>query len=136
MCGGLPSRRIDLRTGGTHGGTTMSRAKYGDLMLVGRSGQKYCFHTWSFATRFRDLGAVFFVTKRNFTNGTYHRASHEMIYIGQTASLADALGDPRQLAAFEKHGANCIGVRAAPDAADRMSIVEDLMAVQRPLMPA
>lgn len=114
----------------------MSRAKYGDLVLSGRSGQKYCFHTWSFSTRFRDLGAVFFVTKRHFTNGTYHRASHEMIYIGQTASLAEAMANPAQLAAFEKHGANCIGVRAAADAADRRNIVEDLMAVQRPLMPA
>jgi hypothetical protein len=114
----------------------MSKASYGDLMLVGRSGQKYCFHTWSYSTRFRDLGAVFFVTRRHFTNGTYHRASHEMIYIGQTASLAAALGNPGQLAAFEKHGANCIGVRAASDAADRTNIVEDLMAVQRPPMPA
>lgn len=109
-------------------------SKYGDLFLQGRSGAKYCFHTWSLSTRFRSLGAVFFVTRRGFVNDTYRRASHEVIYLGQAANMAEPLGSAALLDAFNKHGANCVGVRLTADADDRARILEDLIAVQRPLI--
>jgi len=109
-------------------------AKYGDLMLSGRSGEKYCFQTWPLGTRFRSVGAVFFLTRRVFNNKTYRRASHEVIFIGHTASMSDPLGTLSQLVAFEKHGANCVCVYPATDEVQRMTIVNDLIAGHSPLM--
>lgn len=109
-------------------------AKYGDLMLSGKSGEKYCFQAWPFDTRFRSVGAVFFVTKRLFRNKTFRRASHEVIYIGQTASMSDPLGTISQLQAFEKAGANCVCVYPTADEAQRMNMVEDLLAGHSPLL--
>lgn len=112
----------------------MTTTKYGHLMLSGKSGEKYCFQTWPFNTRFRSVGAVFFVTKRLYKNKTFRRASHEVIYIGQTSSMADPLGTVSQLDAFEKHGANCVCVYSTANEAQRMDILEDLMAGHDPVL--
>jgi hypothetical protein len=109
-----------------------SMAKYGNLILSGKSGEKYCFQSWSFDTRFRSVGAVFFVSKRLFNDKNFHRASHHAIYIGQTACMSEPMGTVSQIDAFEKHGANCVCVFPASDEAQRMSIVEDLIAGQQP----
>jgi hypothetical protein len=112
----------------------VSMAKYDDLMLSGKSGEKYCFQTWPYHTRFRSVGAVFSVTKRLFNNKTFHRASHEVIYIGQTSSMSEPFATLSQLEAFEKHGVNCVCVYRAMDKAQRMNIVEDLMGCQNPIL--
>lgn len=109
-------------------------AKYGDLMLSGKSGERYYFQTWPLHTRFRSVGAVFFVTKRLFNNKTFHRASHEMIYMGQTSSMSEPLATLSQLDAFEKQGANCVCVYPTTDEVERMNIVEDLIAGHSPLL--
>lgn len=108
--------------------------RYGDLMLSGRSGAKYCFQTWPFGTRFRSVGAVYFVTKRLITDKTFRRASHAVIYIGQSANMSDPLATQPQLNAFEKHGANCICVCQIADEAQRMAIVEDMVAGHNPYL--
>jgi hypothetical protein len=113
----------------------MSR-KYGDIMLNGKSGHRYCFQAWPFGTRFRPLGAVYFVTKRVYNNKNYRRACHEVIYIGETSSMAEPLASPFQLDAFEKRGANCVCVFASTDEAQRKTMVEDLVAAHRPQMQA
>lgn len=102
-------------------------------MFSGKSGEKYCFQVWSFGTRFRDVGAVFFVTRRLYKNATYHRASHEVIHIGETASMALPLGTGTELQAFEKLGANCVCVFRAENEAWRRRVVDDLLAGHRPL---
>lgn len=108
--------------------------RYGDLMLSGRSGAKYCFQTWPLETRFRSVGAVFFVTKRLITDQTFRRASHAVIYIGQTADLSDPLAAQAQLSAFERHGANCICVCQIADESQRLAIVEDMVASHQPYL--
>lgn len=108
--------------------------KYGDIMLSGKSGHKYCFQAWPFGTRFRPLGAVFFVTKRLFNNKNYRRASHEVLFIGETASMAEPLASLFQLDAFEKRGANCVCVYPTTDEAQRRSMLDDLVAGHSPAM--
>ena len=103
-------------------------AKFGNLMMSGKSGEKYCFQTWSYNTRFRSVGAVFFVSKRLFNDKNFHRASHQIIYIGQTANMSEPMGPVTQLEAFEKQGVNCVCVYAAADEAQRVNILEDLIA--------
>ena len=58
---------------------------YGGITFNGKSGEKYYFKAWPLNTKFNPLGAVYFVTKRAFNDKTYRRASHQSIYIGQTA---------------------------------------------------
>jgi hypothetical protein len=103
-------------------------ATYGGITFNGKSGEKYYFKAWPFATRFNPLGAVYFVTKRGFNDNTYRRASHESIYIGQTADLTGPLAPPAQLACFEKHGANCICVYVNANEEQRLAVARDLMA--------
>lgn len=112
-------------------------SKFGSLMLNGKSGTSYSFQTWPFGTRFRAVGAVFFVTKR-FHNKktTFHRASHELIFVGETANMSDPLGSVALLDDFEKHGANCVCVFPTTDETQRRNIVDDLVAGQRPLLRA
>jgi len=112
----------------------MTVAKYANLILAGRSGERYCFQTWPLQTRFRPVGAVFFVTKRVLTNTTFRRAHHEVIHIGQTSNMSNPLGTLSDLAAFEKHGANCVCVYPASDEAYRIDMVKDLMEQHRPVL--
>ena len=106
-------------------------ATYGGITFNGKSGEKYYFKAWPLATRFNPLGAVYFITKRVFADKTYRRASHESIYIGQTADLTAPLGSPPELGCFEKNGANCICVYVDASEERRVAIAQDLLAAHR-----
>lgn len=106
-------------------------ATYGGITFNGKSGEKYYFKAWALGTRFNPLGAVYFITRRVFADKTYRRASHESIYIGETADLTAPLGAPPQLACFEKNNANCICVYVDANEERRRTIVQDLLATHR-----
>lgn len=105
----------------------VERVKYGDITFSGKSGEKYRFHAWPLETRFKPLAAVYFVTKRAFENSTYRRASHDNIYIGQTANLADPFATQSQFDCFRKHGANCICVYPVEGEEQRIAVEQDLI---------
>lgn len=103
--------------------------KFGTITFSGKSGEKYRFDAWSLETRFKPLGAVYFVTKRAQNDGTYNRASHDSIYIGQTANLADPFATQSQFDCFRKHGANCICLYVLEGEEQRIAVEEDLIAL-------
>jgi len=103
-------------------------ATYGGITFAGKSGEKYFFHAWPLETRFKAVGAVYFVTKRVFSNKTYRIASHEGIFIGQTENLTDPFETQSQLGCFNKHGANCVCVYLDTDEKRRLAIAQDLLA--------
>ena len=103
-------------------------ATYGGITFNGKSGEKYYFKAWPLVTRFNPLAAVYFVTRRAFVDKTYHRASHESIYIGHTADLTTPLATSTQLACFEKNNANCICIFLEASEERRLAIAQDLMA--------
>jgi hypothetical protein len=104
-------------------------ANYGGVTFTGKSGEKYYFHAWPLGTRFKSVGAVYFVTKRVFNNTTYgRRASHEGVYIGQTGNLNDPFSTQSQLGCFKKHGADCVCVYMVPDEQRRLVVARDLIA--------
>ena len=104
-------------------------ATYRRIFFTGKSGQKYYFHAWPLATRFKSLGAVFFVTKRSLDNKTYLRsASHEYIYIGKTDNLNAPLASQGDLDRFAKHGANCVCVHLVANEEQRLAAEQDLIA--------
>ena len=103
-------------------------ATYGGITFAGKSGEKYYFHAWPLETRFKSVGAVYFVTKRSFNNKTYRIAGHEGIYIGQTENLSDPVATPLRTERFMKHGANCVCVHLVADEERRLAVVRDLLA--------
>lgn len=102
--------------------------QYPDTTFTGKSGEKYRFQAWSLETRFKPIAAVYFVTKRAQDSSTYRRCSHDGIYIGQTASLADPLGTESQFDCFRKHGANCVCICPIASEERRIAVEEDLIA--------
>ena len=103
--------------------------QYPVVTFSGKSGEKYRFQVWSLETRFKPLAAVYFVTKRSQDSSTYKRASHDSIFIGQTANLADPFGTQGQLDCFKKHGANCVCIYVHENEERRIAIEEDLIAL-------
>lgn len=101
--------------------------KYGSVTFSGKSGEKYRFEAWSLETRFKSLAAVYFVTKRASDSATYNRASHDTIYIGQTANLADPFATESQFACFKKHGANCVCICLLEGEEQRVAMENDLL---------
>ena len=106
-----------------------SIATYRRISFTGKSGQKYYFHAWPLGTRFKALGAVFFVTRRTMENKNYMRsANHETIFIGKTGNLGDPIATPGQLDRFTKHGANCVCIHLVEDEDRRLVTEQDLLA--------
>jgi hypothetical protein len=101
--------------------------KYGSITFTGKSGEKYRFDAWSLETRFRALGAVYFVTKRMHENTTYTRASHDSIFIGHTPDLAGQYDTYSRSASFAKHGANCICILLLENEERRVAVANDLL---------
>jgi hypothetical protein len=101
--------------------------RYGSITFTGKSGEKYRFDAWTLETRFKALGAVYFVTKRVLENTTYNRASHDNIYIGQTATLADPFDTHSRFACFTKYGANCVCVHLLESEDRRIAVENDLL---------
>jgi hypothetical protein len=101
--------------------------RQGSVTFVGTSGERYHFQVWSLDARFKSIAAVYFVTKRAYDNGTYRRACHDGIYIGQTEDLSGALADVGQLERFRKYGANCVCVHVIADEARRIAVERDLL---------
>lgn len=113
---GIPQAETDIPT-------------YRRIFFTGKSGQKYDFHAWPLETRFKSLGAVFFVTKRSLENKTYLRSgSHESVFIGQTDNLSAPLASQTLLDRFAKHGANCICVHLVANEERRLAAAQDLIA--------
>jgi hypothetical protein len=100
--------------------------RIGSVVFSGKSGEKYRFETWPLETRFKPIGAVYFVTKREAGKGTYNRAGHEHMFLGHTADISGPLGTAAQLEWFDKHGANCVCVYAAESESRRVAIQQDL----------
>jgi hypothetical protein len=101
--------------------------KYGSITFTGKSGEKYLFDAWSIETRFKALAAVYFVTRRALENTTYNRASHDNIYIGQTANLADPFDTHSRFACFVKYQANCVCVHLLEEQERRNEVESDLL---------
>jgi hypothetical protein len=100
--------------------------RIGTVVFNGKSGEKYRFEAWPMETRFQPAAAVYFVTKREVAVGTFTRAGHENMFLGQTSDLSAPLGTAAQLAWFEKHGANCVCIYSAENEAQRVAIQKDL----------
>jgi hypothetical protein len=100
-------------------------ARLGTMKLAGASGTTYSFHLFPWATSFKAIGAVYFVTRRFAkSSGGFQ---HERIYLGQTRDLSEGFAKHTQKDSFKKHSANCIFVLHENDDTQRQQIEKDLL---------
>lgn len=103
-------------------------ANQGKVSFTGRSGKQHPFWAWPLGTRFKPVAAVYFITKRAYRNRTYHMASHDAIYIGQTDNLSETFAATASLARYLEHGANCVCIHLLEDVEQRVAVEQDLLA--------
>lgn len=103
-------------------------ASQGKVSFTGNSGKQHQFWAWPLDTRFKPVAAVYFITKRAYRNRTYHMASHDAIYIGQTDDLSKTFSATAPLGRYLEHGANCVCICLLADAEQRVAVEQDLLA--------
>jgi hypothetical protein len=100
-------------------------SKIESISLKGKSGKKYLFYVYHFDTSFKELGAVYIVTRRyKNING---RFLYEKIYIGQTENLSLCFINHTQEDCFNQYSANCICTCAEESEKIRLDIKSDLI---------
>lgn len=100
-------------------------AKIADATFKGRTGS-YSFEVYPSDTGFKAVGAVYIFTKR--TVNAAGKASHELVYIGQTESLKDRIPDHEKWPCAERNGVNCVCVHMDDDEDSRLAKETDLRA--------
>ena len=103
--------------------------KITDVEFIGQSGIHYSFEVYPRGTQFNHVAAVYLVTKRTIQNG---RGVHEIIYVGETADLAERFSNHHKEDCFNMSGANCICVHLEKDAGARLRKEADLVEAHKP----
>lgn len=98
--------------------------KYGTVKYTGKSGATYEFKAYSRDTKFKAIGAVYFMTKRESDGEGGH--SHSRIYVGETGNLSNRPLNHHRKDCFDKNGANCVCIYAEGDGDTRLKIEKDL----------
>lgn len=94
--------------------------KLGTVELTGESGKKYSFNIWKRDTEFNSIGALY-VMARDDGKGEY-----SLIYIGETGDLSDRPLNHHKTSCFDRHKADTLFIRAAPNEAQRLTDETDL----------
>jgi predicted GIY-YIG superfamily endonuclease len=101
-------------------------AKLGNLEIVGQSGTKYSFEVYPYDTSWKEIGAVYLVTKR--TAKLDGSGTHTFIYVGQTDNLKERHENHHRADCFTRHGMNCLCVHVEQNEKTRLAIEADLLA--------
>ena len=99
------------------------------LTLSGDTYVAYDFDMFPIAADFHPIAAVYVVTRRTGRGGAQE---HEVLYVGETVDLHEALANHPQAECFARHKAEFVGVHRQEDEASRRDTVEDLAAELRP----
>jgi hypothetical protein len=95
------------------------------LTLTGVSGQTYEFNVYPLDQDFKDVGAVYVVTRRHKNSTGGH--SHDKIYIGETGDLSTRFADHHKAICFRNNNANCICTHRDGDEESRLAKEGDLL---------
>jgi hypothetical protein len=101
-------------------------AKIADLTVIGKSGSKYTFAVYSIDSTWKELAAVYVITKR--TEKTGGGGSHRYVYVGETENLKDRHSNHHKADCFAKHDANCLCALLEDDEDKRLEIELDILA--------
>ncbi|MCF7734222.1 MAG: hypothetical protein K9M98_02740 [Cephaloticoccus sp.] len=97
-------------------------SKIADIEIAGKSGTKYKFGVYPYDTEWKEIGAVYVVSRRD--NG----GNHTFIYVGRTDNLKERHGNHHQADCFKRHNRNCLCVLVEQSQARRIAIEADLLA--------
>jgi hypothetical protein len=107
---------------------TSSARMTSSVTFQGKSGTRYRFEAWPMDTKFKPVGGIYIVTKRECLNRTFpSMASHRCLAIGQAADFAATVLSKAELSKLAAQGANCICVYAMADESRRLQIEKDLI---------
>lgn len=104
--------------------------KIGTLTLIGDSGAKYEFNVYPYGTKFKAIGAVYYISKR--TEKADGTGSHDKIYIGETGDLSERFDNHHKEPCFKMHNANCISIHQESNEDKRLIVEEDLIDARNP----
>ncbi|HEX7080135.1 MAG TPA: hypothetical protein VF329_03900 [Gammaproteobacteria bacterium] len=100
------------------------------VSFTGRSGRRYEFRLYVWATRFKPIPAVYVVTERSVEPNT--SPTYRPVFVGSTSDMSRIFdGHPHQ-DCFDLYYANTIAVLQEADAAARARIEEDLAGALAP----
>ena len=105
-------------------------AKIGTLTLTGASGAKYTFNVYPYDTEFKEIAAVYYISKR--TEKADGTGNHTNIYVGQTEDLSTRFDDHHDESCFKRNGANCKSILAESSKKRRLEIEADLVSALTP----
>jgi len=88
--------------------------------------RRYSFDVYPIGTLFNPVGAVYVFTKRSVD--ALGKGTHELLYIGETGSLADRMPNHDKLAAVLYRGANCVCIHQDENSVSRLNKETDLRA--------
>lgn len=101
-------------------------AKLSDIEIAGKSGTKYSFGVYPYATDWKEIGAIYVVTKRTVRpDGS---GTHSFIYVGRTDNLKERHASHHKSHCFEANGANCLCVHVEAAESKRQEIEADILA--------
>ena len=104
--------------------------KTATLILTGALGIKYTFNVYPYGTKFKAIGAVYYISKR--TEKADGTGSHDKIYIGETEDLSVRFDNHHKEPCFKMHNANCISIYQESDEEKRLIIEKDLIDALNP----
>ena len=108
--------------------STTPQSRSSTINFRGKSGERYRFQAWPIDTKFKAIGGIYIVTKRECLDRTFPtKATHRCLAIGQTADLAASAFTEAELSKLTAQGANCVCVYAMADETARMQVEKDLI---------
>lgn len=99
-------------------------AECGTPTFTGTSGEKYEFTAFSRNTKFKAVGAVYFMTRRLKRSEGGFRHAH--IYVGETENLSKRPLNRQRKVCFDKKGANCVCIYLESSESKRLKIAAGL----------
>lgn len=95
-------------------------AKIETISFKGCSGKSYNFDVYLVGTKFKSLGAIYFISKRQNNN-------HTLVYLGITDDLSTRFNNHHKEECFKKHNANCVSIHIESYEKTRKLVEEDIL---------
>ncbi|WP_299117095.1 hypothetical protein [uncultured Winogradskyella sp.] len=95
-------------------------AKLGTIILDGCSSKTYEFSIYSIDTNFKQLGGIYYISRRENKNHTH-------IYLGITEDLSTRFDNHHKQDCFDENEANCISIHLNESEEERELIEKDIL---------
>jgi hypothetical protein len=99
--------------------------KIDQVTLAGRSGARYDFRIYVWATKFRAVSGIYVVAARTIEPG--QRPKYQPLFVGAATDLSAAFKDHPRDECFQMYLGNVVGVLKEENAERRAAILADLL---------